>query len=114
MVVITFGEMLMFPLATGFAAERSTGRDQGMYMSWYAITYSLAAVIAPLMGSIIYESTPDLFWYLSNGIGLFVLIGFYFLSASVEKEKQQTRTDQADTTNMPSTVFTLPETMESD
>ena len=66
MVIITFGEMLMFPLATGFAAERSSGRDQGMYMSWYAITYSLAAVIGPLLGSVIYGADPDLFWYLQQ------------------------------------------------
>ena len=87
MVVITAGEMLMFPLATGFAAERSSGRDQGMYMSWYAITYSLAAVIGPLLGSVIYGADPDLFWYFSNVIGVLVLIGFYLLAASVNREK---------------------------
>lgn len=34
MVVVTFGEMLFLPLATGYVAERSAGRDQGLNMSW--------------------------------------------------------------------------------
>jgi len=83
MLVITLGEMFMFPLATGFVAERSIGRNQGMYMSWYAMTYSLAAVIAPLVGTSIYNFDPHLLWYLSIGVGVFALIGFYWLADNV-------------------------------
>ena len=84
MVVVTIGEMFLFPLATGFAARRSSGRDQGMYMSWFAMVYSLASVIAPLAGTAVYEVDPDLFWYASLGVGLFSLIGFYWLANNVE------------------------------
>ena len=87
MVIITIGEMLMFPTATGFAAERSAGRDQGMYMSWYAMTYSLAAVIAPLTGALIYEVDPDIFWYFSNVIGVLVLLGFYWLAKTLQRDE---------------------------
>jgi len=55
MTVITSGEMFMFPLASGFVAARSNGRNQGMYMSWYAMTYSLAGVVAPLIGTAVYQ-----------------------------------------------------------
>ena len=84
MVVITTGEMLMFPLASGFVAARSTGRNQGMYMSWYVMTFSLAAVIAPLVGTAVYELGHSLFWHFSLGIGVFALIGLTWLSRSVE------------------------------
>lgn len=84
MVVITTGEMLMFPLASGFVAARSTGRNQGMYMSWYVMTYSLAALIAPLAGTAIYELGHSLFWHVSLGIGAFALIGLTWLSKHVE------------------------------
>lgn len=91
MAIITVGEMLMFPVATGFTAQRSAGRDQGKYMSTYAMTYSFAAVIAPILGSSIYDVDPDLFWYISMGIGLVVLIGFYLLSSDSWRDTKNLR-----------------------
>jgi len=90
MVVITTGEMLMFPLASGFVAARSTGRNQGMYMSWYVMTYSLAAVIAPL---IVYQWGHNLFWYASLGVGTFVLVGLMWLSKQVDSVPLKPRKD---------------------
>ncbi len=87
MVVITVGEMLTFPLATTFVAQRAQGRDSGMYMGWYAMTYSISAVIAPLAGSLAYDVHPDLFWYLSVGIGVAVLAGFYRLAVSLGRDR---------------------------
>ena len=84
MVVITTGEMFMFPLASGFVAARSTGHNQAMYMSWYTMMYSLAAVVAPLAGTAVYELGHNLFWYASLGVGTFVLIGLTWLSKQVE------------------------------
>ena len=84
MIVITFGEMLMFPLASGFVAARSNGRNQGMYMSWFMMTYSLASVIAPLIGTAAYGFGHNLFWYASLGVGTVALIGFMWLSRRVE------------------------------
>ena len=83
MIIITIGEMFMFPLATGFVAKRSIGRDQGMYMSWYAMTYSLASVIAPLVGTAIYDFDRHLLWYASIGVGVFAVTGFYWLANHV-------------------------------
>jgi MFS family permease len=86
MIIITIGEMFMFPLATGFVAERSVGRDQGMYMSWYAMTYSLASVIAPLAGTAVYDFDPHLLWYASIGVGMFAVCGFYWLAKIIASE----------------------------
>jgi MFS family permease len=86
MIIITIGEMFMFPLATGFVAERSVGRDQGMYMSWYAMTYSLASVIAPLAGTAVYDFDPHLLWYASIGVGMFAVFGFYWLAKIIASE----------------------------
>ena len=80
MIVITFGEMFMFPVASGYVAKRSTGRDQGMYMSWYAMNFSMAATIAPLIGTAAYDFDPNLLWNVSNVVGVVVLAGFYMLS----------------------------------
>ncbi len=83
MVVITIGEMLMFPVATGFVARRSSGRDVGMYMSWYAMTFSFTAVIAPLGGTLLYDVNRHLIWYSSGIIGLLVLAAFWILARQV-------------------------------
>jgi MFS family permease len=77
MCVITLGEMLMFPLATGYVAKRSTGRDVGMYMSWYSMMYSATAVVAPLLGTFVYQWNKHAFWYVSGIIGVVVLVAFY-------------------------------------
>ena len=80
MVIVTVGEMLLFPLATGFSAHRSEGRDSGMYMGWFAMTFSVACIIAPLLGTAIYDFNRDLLWYCCLGVGLFTLAGFFWLA----------------------------------
>lgn len=84
MIIVTFGEMFLFPLTTGFVARRSAGRDQGMYMGWYAMTFSLACIIAPLLGTAVYDVNRNLLWYGSIGIGVFTLAGFYWLAATMK------------------------------
>jgi len=86
MLVITAGEMFMFPLASGFVAARSNGRNQGMYMSWYVMMFSLASLIAPLAGTAVYELGHHLFWHASLGVGVFVLVGLMWLAKQVEAE----------------------------
>ncbi len=84
MIVITLGEMFMFPLATGFAARRSAGRDQGSYMGWYAMTFSFASVVAPLIGTAVYEIDRDLLWHASLWVGCFSVGSLYWLASRVE------------------------------
>lgn len=84
MIVVTFGEMFLFPLATGFVAKRSDGRDQGMYMGWYAMTFSLACIIAPAIGTYVYDHNRNWLWYGSICIGLLTLIGFYWLARALD------------------------------
>lgn len=91
MVVVTVGEMFLFPLATGFVAHRSDGRDQGMYMGWYAMTFSLACIIAPVVGTAIYEHNRTLLWYGSIVIGMFTLVGFYWLERSLALDSRRRR-----------------------
>ena len=80
MFVITVGEMLAMPLATSWVGHRASKKHRGIYMGWYAMTYSVAGVIAPLLGGAIYDWNRNLFWYLSIGVGFIVLAGFYALN----------------------------------
>lgn len=80
MIVLTVGEMLSMPLASGWVGTRSAGGNRGMYMACYSLTYSIANVIAPLLGGWAYGIDPNLIWYASYPIGLVCLAGCYVLS----------------------------------
>ena len=84
MGILTVGEMLLMPLATTFSAQRGTGRDQAMYMSYYAMLYSLAAILGPLIGSAMYEIDQARVWYYAIGIGVTVFIGLRCLRQRIE------------------------------
>ncbi len=86
-VILTFGEMLSMPIASGWVAERSQGKNQGVYMGWYSMTYSIACVVGPVLGSAIYEYNRDLVWDLSLIVGFVIMIGFYFFIRAAEAEK---------------------------
>lgn len=91
MLILTVGEMSAFPLSSGFVAVRSVGANQGMYMGYYTMTFSIAAVAGPFIGSYCYEIDKALIWYVSFGIGCVVWIGFtimYFFERALLKKRQ--------------------------
>lgn len=89
MVVLTVGEMLSFPVIAGWVGQRSERGDRAMYMSWKSMSFSVSAIFAPTLGGIIYEYNKELFWYISLGLGCFVLVGFYVLAKRIENETDE-------------------------
>ncbi len=90
MLILTVGEMLSMPLSSGWVAQRSRKGRQGWYMGLYSMNYSVAFLIAPALGGMIYETQsirlfyrdwggPEVVWYISLIVGVLVLIGFYRL-----------------------------------
>ncbi len=51
MVVITFGEMLLFPFTNDFWVSRTSSVNRGQYAAVYTMTFALAHVMAPLLSS---------------------------------------------------------------
>ena len=51
MLVITFGEMLLFPFTNNFWVSRTNGANRGQYAAVYTMTFSLSLVLAPLAAS---------------------------------------------------------------
>ncbi len=96
MLVLTLGEMLWMPLASGWVAQRSARGNQGMYMGWYTMTFSLAAVIAPTLGGALYQYAQNLVWYLSLAAGVATLVGFYALHAMLQRQAAPASTSRAD------------------
>ena len=73
-------------MATAWVAKRGRGRDQGMYMGWYAMNYSAAAIIGPLVGGWSYNLNKHVFWYVSLGITVVALIGFYAIAQREDQD----------------------------
>lgn len=90
-VILTIGEMLSMPIASGWVAERSQGKNQGVYMGWYSMTYSAACVVGPVLGSFIYKYDRDLIWHLTLIAGFVIVIGFYFFVRAAEAESRDVR-----------------------
>ncbi len=83
MVVVTIGEMLSFPLAAGFVANRSRPGTESLYLGWYVTMHSVSLVIGPAIGGALYEVNRDAMWLSALGVAIAVVIGFEVLSARV-------------------------------
>ena len=77
-VVWTVGEMLSAPFSATYAAGRSSRKQRGPYMAAYAMAFSVANVIAPIVGLALYEWSPLAPWWCA--LGLTGLISGGFLS----------------------------------
>ena len=54
-ILWTLGEMLVFPLMATFIANRAGDRNRGQFMGLFTLTFSLAFVLGPAIGSWVYS-----------------------------------------------------------
>jgi predicted MFS family arabinose efflux permease len=84
MVVITFGEMMLFPFVNTFWTSRSKEHNRGQYAALYTIAFSLAHVLAPTIGSqVVKHFGFSVLWYLVFVICLIASFGFYKLKTAI-------------------------------
>jgi predicted MFS family arabinose efflux permease len=83
--VWTMGEMLSLPLLTSEIANRSHEGNRGRHMGWFGVSFSLAWMLGPLVGSMVYvRVSPLALWLGCGGLGLLIALGFKRLAASGE------------------------------
>lgn len=56
MVIVTFGEMFLFPFMNHFWVNRSTERNRGQYAALYTMSFSLAITLAPSYAALVQKS----------------------------------------------------------
>ncbi len=79
--VWSLGEMLSLPLANSIVARRAPREAAGRYMGAYALTFSSAFVVAPILGGAIYSRLgPAALWTAAGLVGLVLLAGFQLLA----------------------------------
>jgi predicted MFS family arabinose efflux permease len=76
-VVWTLGEMLSLPLLTSEVANRSHEGNRGRHMGWFGVSFSLAWMLGPIIGSEIYSRFSPLALWLGCGVlGSLLALGF--------------------------------------
>lgn len=86
MVAISFGEMYVMPFSSNFVFGYAEKGRAGGYMALYTMAYSVANIIAPLMGTqVIALWGFDTLWYLMCAISAVTLAGFWMLERKTEK-----------------------------
>jgi MFS family permease len=55
-IIWTFGEMIMFPSSSAFAAEISPPNRRGEYMGYFQMSFSLAFTLSPWLGTLVYDN----------------------------------------------------------
>ena len=86
MVTWTFGEMLAIPFAGGWLANRAGATHRGMYMGLYTMGWGAAFVVAPSLGTWIYQELgADVLWYGTGVVGLLLWGAFEILQRFLER-----------------------------
>jgi MFS family permease len=62
MVLLTFGEMISFPVALTYVANRAPANMRGPYMGTVGFVWSIALIVAPWTGLKLLQIDPALLW----------------------------------------------------
>lgn len=82
MVIITFGELILMPTGTTYAANRAPEAMRGRYMSIYWLTWGLARAAAPMIGGFLHDRiAPVAIWYGGLTFGLVSTLVLFVLAA---------------------------------
>lgn len=85
MVIITFGELILIPTGTTYAANRAPEEMRGRYMSVYWMTWGLARAAAPMIGGFLHDQIhPAAIWYGGLLFGLLSASLLFWLGRKAE------------------------------
>jgi MFS family permease len=80
MVIITFGEMIVSPVAQSLTARFAPEDMRGRYMAIFGISWSIPFMIGPLLAGLVLDNlNPNLLWYAAGFIGFLAVLGFLYL-----------------------------------
>ncbi len=90
MLLMTIGEMIIFPFSNAFAFDRARKGNQGEYMAWYTISFSIAHIGGHNAGMQLidrfgFENT----WYIITFIALLSIFLLYILIRMLKRPKHR-------------------------
>ena len=88
MLVVTLGEMLLFPFMNNFWVKRSNAHNRGQYAAVYTMSFSAAIVLAPTVASqIATHAGFHALWFFDFVLCCMAGFGFYYLKKRLEKHE---------------------------
>lgn len=88
--VWSFGEMLSMPIASGVVASRAGEGSRGRYMGLFMLAFAVAFVVAPLIGTWVYQQLgPKTLWVACGAMGIPLWLGFYLLSRAEGRQRAE-------------------------
>ncbi|MGB5236225.1 MAG: MFS transporter [Flavobacteriaceae bacterium] len=89
MILMTFGEMIMFPFSNAWALERAKRGKQGEYMAIYSIAFSFAHIFAHNSGMrSISNFGYEISWFAASTIGLVGILLLLLLKYRLNRKSQ--------------------------
>jgi MFS family permease len=83
MIVLTFGEMLIFPTATALTANLAPPDMRARYMGVFSLSWGIGSGIGPMIGGLLSDNiAPVAIWYGTLAMGLAGALGFLWLEWS--------------------------------
>lgn len=95
MLLITIGEMLVFPFSNAFAMDRSKRGKQGQYMALYMMAFSVSHIFGhnsgmQLIDKLGYATT----WYLMGSMQIVGILCLVWLIRRMNTEREETLVEQ--------------------
>lgn len=85
--MISFGEMLSMPFMNSFWIIRATEHNRGEYAALYTISWSVAQILAPALGSLVaYLYSYDLLWWLITAACTITALNYIVLNNSIRRK----------------------------
>ena len=69
-VLFTLGEMVSMPVSGAYVADLAPAAERGLYMGTYGLVWSLAFVLGPSVGLLVYSANPVVLWGACGAFGL--------------------------------------------
>ncbi len=88
MVIITFGEMIIAPVAQSLVAYFSPKDMRGRYMAIFGISGAVPFALGPLLAGLVMDNAPNprVLWYLVGVIGVLATLGYLWLHRKLEEK----------------------------
>jgi len=88
MLLLSIAEILAMPFMATITVERSDQNNRGAYMGLYTISYALAHVVAPYLGtSIVATYGFPVLWWFTGVLALVAAVGMYYVVQHIERER---------------------------
>lgn len=88
MFVLSFAEIFAMPFAVSWVSQRAGEAARGSYMGLYTMSYAVAHIIAPFVGTrVIANYGFETLWWGCGALGVATSLGYVLISKSVQAER---------------------------